>query len=57
VTFLLEVEGTATKLTWVVESNEAGIVQLAEPLLSKQMNGMIRKSLARLKKYLQRKIL
>jgi hypothetical protein len=53
VTFLLESEGEKTKLTWMVGSEEAGIVQLAEPLLVKQTNEMIQKSLLRLKVYLQ----
>ncbi len=53
---LLEPDGgDITKLTWIVESEEAGIVQLAEPLLVKQTNEMIRKSLIRLKEYLQGK--
>lgn len=49
ITFLLESGHDSTKLTWIVESEENGIVQLAEPLLVKQTNEMIRKSLARLK--------
>jgi hypothetical protein len=53
VTFLLESEGDKTKLTWIVESEEAGIVQLAEPLLVKQTNEMIQKSLIRLKAFLE----
>jgi len=52
ITLLLEPRGNGAKLTWTVESQEAGIVQLAEPLLIKQTNEMIRKSLRRLKKYL-----
>lgn len=55
VTFLLESDRDSTKLTWIVESEETGIVQLAEPLLIKQTNEMIRKSLVRLKAYLQDK--
>lgn len=55
VTFLLEPDHGSTKLTWTVDSEEAGIVQLAEPLLVKQTNEMIRKSLVRLKAYLQDK--
>ena len=55
VTFLLGSNHDSTKLTWIVESKEAGIVQLAEPLLVKQTNEMIRKSLVRLKEYLQGK--
>ena len=53
VTFLLEVEGETTSLVWIVESEEVGIVQIAEPLLIKQTNAMIRKSLAGLNAYLQ----
>lgn len=58
VTLLLEPEGClTTKLTWMVESDEAGIVQLVEPLLVKQTNEMIQKSLVRLKAYLQTRII
>jgi hypothetical protein len=53
VLFLLEPTQNSTKLTWIVESKETGIVQMAEPLLVKQTNEMIRKSLMRLKAYLQ----
>lgn len=53
VTFLLEAAQDSTKLTWTVESKEAGIVQLAEPLLFKQTDEFIQKSLIRLKAYLQ----
>jgi hypothetical protein len=53
VTFLLEPDEDRTKLTWMVESDEAGIVQLAGPLLNKQTNEMIQKSLIGLKTYLQ----
>ncbi len=53
VTFLLEADKGVTKLTWSIESDEGGIVQLAEPLLIKQTNLIIRNSFARLKKYLQ----
>jgi hypothetical protein len=53
VTFLLEPVQDSTKLTWIVESEETGIVRMAEPLLVKQTDEMIRKSLARLKEYLQ----
>lgn len=49
VMFLLEPDHVSTKLTWTVESEEVGIVQLAEPLLVKQTNEMMRKSLIRLK--------
>jgi hypothetical protein len=55
VTFVLESDHDLTKLTWIVESEEVGIVQLAEPLLIKQTNEMMRKSLIRLKAYLQDK--
>lgn len=55
VTFLLEPDHDSTKLTWTVESEEAGIVQLAEPLLVRQTEEMIQKSLIRLKTYLQDK--
>lgn len=55
VTFLLESDQDSTELTWAVESEEAGIVQLAEPLLVKQTNEMIRKSLIRLKTYIKTK--
>jgi len=53
VSFVLEHGQGFTKLTWVVESREAGIVQLAEPLLVKQTNEIMQKSLVRLKEYLQ----
>ncbi len=53
VTFLLEPDHDSTKLTWTVESEEVGIVQLAEPLLVRQTEEMIRKSLKRLKKLLK----
>lgn len=55
VTLLLEPEEEGTRLTWTVESEEAGIVQLVEPLLIKQTNEMVQKSLARLRAYLQTK--
>jgi len=55
VTFLLESNHDSTKISWIVESEEAGIVQLAEPMLIKQTNEMIRKSLVCLKAYLQDK--
>jgi len=55
VTFLLESDHDSTELTWIVESEETGIVQMAKPLLVKQTNEMIRKSLVRLKAYLQDK--
>jgi hypothetical protein len=57
VTLTLEPEQESTQLMWIVESDEAGIVQMAEPLLIKQTEEMVRKSLVRLGKYLQRKIL
>jgi hypothetical protein len=53
VTLLLETNQDSTKLTWIVESEEVGIVQLAEPLLVKQTDEMIRKSVVNLKEYLQ----
>lgn len=52
VMFFLESNSDITKLTWTVQSEEAGIVQLAEPLLVKQTEEMIRKSLTGLKGYL-----
>ncbi len=52
VTFLLEHLQDLTKLTWIVESEAAGIVQLAEPLLARQTDESIRKSLIRLREYL-----
>jgi hypothetical protein len=51
----LEPDQGFTKLTWVVESEEAGILQLAEPLLIKQTNEMIQKSMVRLQAYLKTK--
>lgn len=53
VTLLLKPNQDSTALTWIVESEEAGIVQLAEPMLIKQTKEMIRKSLIRLKAYLE----
>jgi hypothetical protein len=53
VTFLLEPDHGSTKLTWIVESEETGIVQMAEPLLVRQTEEMIRKSLRSLNKLLQ----
>lgn len=55
VTFVLEPDHDLTKLTWIIESEEVGIVQLAEPLLIKQTNEMMRKSLIRLNAYLETK--
>jgi hypothetical protein len=55
VTFLLESDHDSTRLTWSIELEEAGIVQLAEPMLVKQTNVMIRKSLVRLKAYIKTK--
>lgn len=55
VTFLLESDQDSTELTWMVESEETGIVQLAEPVLTRQTNEMMRKSLRRLNKYLRMK--
>lgn len=57
VTFLLEPDPDSTKLTWTVESEEAGIVQLAEPLLVRQTEESIRKSVIRLREYLQTRYL
>jgi hypothetical protein len=57
VTLLLEPDHGSTKLTWTVESEEAGIVQLVEPLLVRQTEDMIRKSLVSLKKLLQTRYL
>jgi hypothetical protein len=53
VTLTLESIQDSTKLTWIVESEETGIVQMAEPLLVKQTDEMMRKSLVRLRAYLQ----
>lgn len=55
VTLLLEPELESAKLTWTVESEEVGIVQLAEPLLIKQTNEIIQKSIKGLLAYLQTK--
>jgi hypothetical protein len=55
VTLTLEPEQDSTKLTWIVELEETGIVQMAEPLLVRQTEEMIRMSLIRLKTYLQDK--
>ncbi len=53
ITLSLEPDQSSTKLTWTVESEETGIVQLAEPLLVKQANETIKTSLIRLKAYLE----
>ncbi len=53
VTFLLGSDQDSAKLTWIVESEETGIVQMAEPMLVKQTNVMMRKSLIGLKEYLR----
>jgi hypothetical protein len=53
VTSLLESDHDSTKLLWIVESEESGIVQMAEPMLVKQTTEMIRKSLIRLKVYIK----
>lgn len=53
VMLILEPFGEITKLTWTVESEEVGTVQLVEPLLVRQTDEMIQKSLVRLKVYLQ----
>jgi len=55
VMLLLESRRCSTKLTWTVESEGVGIVQMAEPLLVRQINAMIHKSLVRLNEYLQMK--
>lgn len=55
VTFVLGSDHDSTELTWIVESEATGIVQLAEPLLVKQTNGMLRRSLIRLKTYIKTK--
>lgn len=52
VTFLLKSDQDSTELTWVVESEKTGIVQMAEPILVKQTHEMIRKSLIRLESYI-----
>jgi len=57
VTFFLEPDHDSTKLTWTVESEEAGIVQLAEPLLVRQTEEMIRKSLRSLNGLLEARYL
>ena len=53
VTFLIEPYSDITKFTWTVQSEDAGIVQLVEPMLIKQTQEMIQKSLIRLNMYLQ----
>jgi len=53
ITFMLEPIQDSTKLTWIVESKETGIVQMAEPLLVRQTEEMMRKSIVQLKEYLQ----
>ena len=53
ITLLLEPDHDLTKLTWRVESEEAGIVQLAEPMLVKQTSEMIQKSLVHLKAFIR----
>ncbi len=55
VMFLLAPDHDSTKLTWIVESEEMGIVQMAEPLLVKQTKEMIGKSLIRLTRYIKTK--
>jgi hypothetical protein len=40
-------------LAWIVEYDAAGIVQLAEPLLVRQTNAIIQRSLIGLKVYMQ----
>lgn len=53
VTLTLETVQDLTKLTWIVKSEETGIVQMAEPMLVKQTKAMMRKSMVCLKSYLQ----
>jgi hypothetical protein len=53
VTLTLEPVQDSTKLTWIVKSEETGIVQMAEPMLVKQMKATMQKSLLRLKAYFQ----
>lgn len=55
VTFMLESNHDSTELTWIVESEETGIVQMAEPMLIKQTNEMIQKSLVRLIEYIKKR--
>jgi hypothetical protein len=43
VTLTLEPVQDSTKLTWIVKSEETGIVQMAEPMLVKQTKAMMRK--------------
>lgn len=57
VMLILEPLGEGTKLTWTVESEDVGIVHLAEPLLVSQTEETIRKSLTSLKKLLVTKYL
>jgi hypothetical protein len=56
VTLLLKPDRELTALIWIVESEEAGIVQLAEPILIRQTEELIRKSLRRLKAYIKTKL-
>ena len=53
VTILLEPDQDSTKLIWTVESEETGIVQMAAPMLVKQINKIIQTSLIQLKAYLE----
>ena len=53
VSFLLKLDHNSTELTWIVESEETGIVQLAKPLLVRQTKESMRKSLVHLKDFLQ----
>jgi hypothetical protein len=53
VTLTLEPIQDSTKLTWIVESEETGIVQMAEPMLVKQTDVMMRTSMMRLKAYIK----
>jgi carbon monoxide dehydrogenase subunit G len=52
VNFVLEPAGDLTRLEWVIEAEEAGIVQLAEPLLERLIREMLVRSLVRLKRQL-----
>jgi hypothetical protein len=56
ITLLLKPDRESTALIWIVESEEAGIVQLAEPILIRQTEELIRKSLRRLKAYIKTKL-
>ncbi len=51
-TYELEPVGRATRLDWTVDAEETGIVQLAEPLVERQIRTMLERSLARLQAFL-----